>query len=82
MGIITACLGLLMVLWGLPAQYRKNRKEKRCGGAFPMVIIPTLLCASRAIYAVQRGAWGIVIPDTVGFTISLFILFQWFKYRE
>ena len=82
MSIITAVLGLLMVLWALPAQFIKNHKEKQCGIVLPLVVLPTSVYLVRAIYATQCGAWGIVIPDIVGVTISLAILAQWFIYRK
>jgi L-lactate permease len=71
-----------MVLWALPTQFIKNHKNKQCGVVLPMAIMPFLVCTVRAIYASQREAWGIVVPDIVGAIISLGIVFQWFKYRK
>jgi putative effector of murein hydrolase LrgA (UPF0299 family) len=82
MSFATAILGLLMVLWALPAQVIKNHREKRCGVVLPLIFLPIALYTVRAIYATQQGAWGIVLPDVVGVLISLICLAQWFVYRN
>ena len=81
MGTLTTVLGLLMVLWALPTQAVKNHKEKKCGIVLPRVVLPTVVYIVRAIYASQKGAWGIVVPDIIGVSISLIILAQWFIYN-
>jgi hypothetical protein len=82
MGIVTEMLGLLMVLWALPAQFIKIHREKKCGVVPSLIALSSTLYVVRAVYAAQREAWGIVIPDTIGFAISLAILTQWFIYRK
>ena len=46
-----------------------------------MVILPTTVFIVRMVYAFQKKAWGIVIPDTIGFLLSTVILTQWFIYN-
>lgn len=81
MGFLTTILSLLMVLWGFPTQIIKNHREKSCGIVLPMVILPTTVFIVRMVYAFQKKAWGIVIPDTIGFLLSTVILTQWFIYN-
>lgn len=75
-------LAIGMVLIALPAQIRKNFREKRSGMAGMMIILPFLVYFSRALYAFEVKSWYIFVPDALGVIFSGVLLAQHFLYRN
>lgn len=81
LGTITMVLAIAMVVWALPKQILKNKRERNCGLALPMIILPLGVYVSRAIYAFSIGAWFILVPDTLGVLFSIILVYQYRSYR-
>ena len=79
-GWITMFFSFAMVVIGLPVQIWKNKKEKTCG--ITILIVAGALCihSSRMLYALSISSWYLLIPDSVGVTLSIILFRQWYVY--
>lgn len=81
-GSLTLVFGIVLVLIGLPAQIRKNYKEKNCGNSAVLFSLVLIVYLFRAVYAITIGSFYIFIPDILGIVFSSCIVFQSFYYRN
>lgn len=70
---------IIMVCWGLPRQIIKQYKDNRFGMDFPFSIIVCIVYFFRAWYGVETRNWYIIIPDSIGFTLSVMVSYQRFN---
>lgn len=82
LGTITMILAVAMVVWALPRQILKNRREQKCGLALSMILLPWGVYVSRAIYAFSIGSWFILVPDALGVVFSSVLARQYYRYRQ
>lgn len=82
LGTITMVLAITMVVVGVPAQVRKNHKERRCGMPLMLSILVFSVYVSRTLYALSIEAFYIVIPDVIGAVLSAVMLYQHHQFRE
>ncbi len=80
-GFLTMAFACGMVLWGLPAQIHKNRAEKHCGVALPVILLMLAISSSRIAYSLTLGAFYLIIPDSLGLLLFLIIYRQYLRYR-
>ena len=79
-GSLTMSAAIAMVFLGLPAQIKKNRREKKCGQPFLLAFFGLLVYMSRIGYAITIRADYLILPDIAGAGMAAVILFQFFKY--
>ncbi len=82
LGTITMVLAITMVVVGVPAQVRKNHKERRCGMPLMLSILVFSVYVSRTLYALSIGAYYIVVPDLIGVVLSAIMLVQHHQFRK
>lgn len=80
-GSLTMVSSLAFVFLGLPAQIRKNWRDKKCGQPLSLAFWGFLVLTSRIPYAFTIRAGYLIIPDIVGVVMAGTILFQYFKYN-
>ncbi len=81
-GVLTLIFSILLVFIALPSQIRKNKRDRKSGLTFWMVVIPLCMFSMRASYAVTIKAWYLVTPDFIGALLWVVILVQYFIYRK
>lgn len=81
-GTLTMIFAITLVVIALPSQIRKNMRDKKSGLTFWMIVIPLGMFSMRASYAITIKSWYLVIPDSVGATLWVVILIQYFIYRK
>lgn len=84
-GIITMISATTMAVIALPMQIIKNRKEKKVGIHWSLVILSFLVYFSRAMFAFTNPTgiiWYIFISDAIGSIASFIIILQLFKFSN
>lgn len=82
-GVLAATASLAIILLGLPAQIIRNYREKTCEGVVPSLVYSiTVAYILWAIYGWVKPDWFLVVSQTPGCILSLFLLFQMFYYRK
>lgn len=82
-GIIAMLASLTIVCIGLPAQIRRNYRQKNVEGIAPPLIYSAVCTyVLWAIYGITESDWYLVIPYVPGGIMSLILLFQLFRYRK
>ena len=81
-GSLTLIFSILLVAIALPSQIRKNKKDKKSGLTFWMIVIPLCMFSMRASYAVTIKSLYLVIPDFIGASLWVVILVQYFIYSK
>jgi uncharacterized protein with PQ loop repeat len=82
LGVIACIASSLIVVYGLPAQIKKNKKEKTVGLSPAMIYSMLIVYFFWSLYAWVKPDYFLAIPQTVGTIDSVIILLQYFHYQK
>ncbi len=78
--LLIASLGVVFIAF--PSQIYKNWKTKQFGISLTLVGFGILIYITRIPYTFLRSDYYILIPDIIGLTLHLILIYQYFLYRK
>jgi len=82
LSVLVSVFSLALVLIGIPAQIKKNYREKRSGQPLLTILIALAFYASSIGFFFLTKAWLPLLSFSVGIIMWGITLVQWFMYEK
>jgi len=83
LGVAAACVSLVAIVFGLPAQIFKNFRRKTCEGlSFSLILTAFFAYSTWGLYGVSKPDFFLFVSQFPGAILMGIILFQFAIYRK